>query len=447
MTKRKVAAWLLATVMMVQSCVCAFADDSIVIKDVSIVSEQKVEDISEEVEVRVGTSAYNKCFGEQLSGLSRELYNAFAANYVKNKKTGNYKYTFQTPLTFESKVDENKNIVQNEAYKNTMMKIAIAMQNAIDALKVDYPEIYWINDVRYATDAGASGTVEKCTVTVRGVTILPSEIYVGAAAKHSAYNDAVTKAVSSIKSSMGSASSRAFKVKYIHDYICKKAYYRVADETRIHSSEPLFLGDGGVVCEGYAKAFKVLCEKFGIPCACISGVAYNKSGQSEQHMWNYVQMDDGKWYLVDLTWDDQTKGIVYDYFLVGKNSKGFSNLIAKERKEYPDFSLSGYEHFVYPVLSDSAYAGRNNVLNANRVIKTTKISGLKKSITIKKGAKTTLKPKLTPSNSTQKITYVSSNKKIATVSSKGVVVGKGKGKAKITVKSGTKSFVVTVTVK
>ena len=81
------------------------------------------------------------------------------------------------------------------------------------------------------------------------------------------------------------------------------------------------------------------------------------------------------------------------------------------------------------------------------MIKTTKISGLKKSITIKKGAKTTLKPKLTPSNSTQKITYVSSNKKIATVSSKGVVVGKGKGKAKITVKSGTKSFVVTVMVK
>ena len=36
----------------------------------------------------------------------------------------------------------------------------------------------------------------------------------------------------------------------------------------------------------------------------------------------------------------------------------------------------------------------------------------KLSITIKKGSKTTLKPKLTPSNSTQKITYVSSNKKL-----------------------------------
>jgi uncharacterized protein YjdB len=47
----------------------------------------------------------------------------------------------------------------------------------------------------------------------------------------------------------------------------------------------------------------------------------------------------------------------------------------------------------------------------------------------------------------EKITYSSSNKSIATVSSSGVITGKKKGKTTITVKSGTKKVVVTVTVK
>ena len=48
----------------------------------------------------------------------------------------------------------------------------------------------------------------------------------------------------------------------------------------------------------------------------------------------------------------------------------------------------------------------------------------------KAGKKLTLKPSRTPITSTQKFTYKSSNKKIATVSSKGVIKGKKTGKAK-----------------
>lgn len=80
-------------------------------------------------------------------------------------------------------------------------------------------------------------------------------------------------------------------------------------------------------------------------------------------------------------------------------------------------------------------------------VKTTKISGLKKSVALKKGKKTTLKPVIAPFTSREKVTYRSSNKKVATVSSKGVVTAKKKGTAKITVRSGKKSYTVKIKVK
>ena len=67
----------------------------------------------------------------------------------------------------------------------------------------------------------------------------------------------------------------------------------------------------------------------------------------------------------------------------------------------------------------------------------------KSSATIAKGKTTTIKSKAAPAS---KVTYISSNKKVATVTSKGVVKGIRKGKATITVKCNgiTKKFVVTV---
>lgn len=79
-------------------------------------------------------------------------------------------------------------------------------------------------------------------------------------------------------------------------------------------------------------------------------------------------------------------------------------------------------------------------------VTTTRITGLKSKVTVKKGKKLALKPVLTPITSQQKFTYASSNKKVATVSKSGVITAKKAGTAKITVKSGKKKFVVTVTV-
>ena len=80
-------------------------------------------------------------------------------------------------------------------------------------------------------------------------------------------------------------------------------------------------------------------------------------------------------------------------------------------------------------------------------VKTTKITVPSSKVSLKKGKKVTLSPVVTPVTSQQKITYKSSNTKIATVSSKGVITAKKKGTAKIAVTSGSKKTTVTVTVK
>lgn len=79
-------------------------------------------------------------------------------------------------------------------------------------------------------------------------------------------------------------------------------------------------------------------------------------------------------------------------------------------------------------------------------VKTTKITGLKNKITLKAGKTTTLKPVLQPFTSQEKITYTSSNKRVVTVNSKGVLKAIGKGTARITVKSGKQKFVINVKV-
>lgn len=75
-------------------------------------------------------------------------------------------------------------------------------------------------------------------------------------------------------------------------------------------------------------------------------------------------------------------------------------------------------------------------------VKTAKVSGVAKKITLNKGKKYTLKPVITQ----EKVTYTSSNKKVAKVTSRGVITAKKSGTAKITVKSGKKKAVLTVTV-
>lgn len=82
-----------------------------------------------------------------------------------------------------------------------------------------------------------------------------------------------------------------------------------------------------------------------------------------------------------------------------------------------------------------------------KMIRTTKLTKVPKTLSLTTGKKYTLKPVVTPSNSQEKVTYKSSNTKIATVSSTGVITAKKVGKVTITVQSGKQKATVTLTVK
>ncbi len=77
-------------------------------------------------------------------------------------------------------------------------------------------------------------------------------------------------------------------------------------------------------------------------------------------------------------------------------------------------------------------------------IKSIKVNS--KKVTLKKGKKFTLEVTKNPITVSDKVTYTSSNKKVATVSGKGVIAAKNKGTCKITVKCGKKKATVNVKV-
>lgn len=109
------------------------------------------------------------------------------------------------------------------------------------------------------------------------------------------------------------------KVKAIHDYIINLASY---DQTYKKHTAYNTLINKSSVCEGYAAAAYRLFTEAGIKCRIITG-----DTEGGAHAWNIVFVD-GKWYNIDLTWDDPISSsgesiLRYDYFL--KNQKDFSD--------------------------------------------------------------------------------------------------------------------------
>ena len=93
------------------------------------------------------------------------------------------------------------------------------------------------------------------------------------------------------------------KIKAIHDYLCEISTYDAVATN--DAFDILYLHHGS--CMGYSMSFSLIMQECGIPC---------KVATSTNHAWNAVQVD-GKWYNIDVTWDDATDKISYDFFLKG----------------------------------------------------------------------------------------------------------------------------------
>ena len=323
--------------------------------------------------------AYQDGYGEQLSGDMAVLYRNMKAAWVDAGSM--QEVWFRVPDAQEEKeahsfwiYPEQKedgtwsnHLAKNEEYQRLTRAV---VQQAYDAFIYDYPEAFWLGScsytVSYQPSSNAYKNGEPVVCYLRSIKVKPNERYAGAGdpVEIAAFQQAVEQTAAEIKETLSDQPDRYEQVLAIHDYLCTHVSYK--ENSYAHTAAGVFLKNREVVCEGYAKAFKILCGRVGIPAVLIPGGALKSNGTREGHMWNYVQMEDGFWYMLDTTWDDQKTYISRKYFLSGGEEKGFTgNTIAVERQElYTNFSKSEYSvNFALPVLSDQGYSARHSSAN------------------------------------------------------------------------------------
>ena len=236
---------------------------------------------------------------------------------------------------------------------------------AKDAFDLEHPEAWFIDssDLSFRVTQGQNGDLHA---------------YVGIGKEDNYYVDGVNStgdvqkktsaldsAIQSIVNGAGSYSTDAKKVKYVHERITKSISYRYETDCApenagyIRTVYALVTHEG--VCEGYARSFQYVLNELGIPCVLIHGA--QTSGVPEMHMWTAVRLE-GKWYVVDPTWDDP---VVLD--TNGNIKTGQDGLDGGERENYllvgqdvigANWKPSGYVstgtmEFMYPEIALISY--------------------------------------------------------------------------------------------
>lgn len=231
-------------------------------------------------------------------------------------------------------------------------------QTAWDALMLDNPNIFFINTSNITLQSKSDRKIWEKTPRY-SYKLMPKQgkkYYMDTWQTQDEVENAIKEVDEKAKNIIASAKgSRYDKVKYIHDYIVDNAEYDNSDRTNNGNIYGLLI-EKNAVCEGYAKAFQYLLNLLDIPNIIVYGEGINSNNNAEYHSWNYVQMDDEKWYAVDTTWDDPivigngriTEDIKHEYFLKGSDSF-FNN-----HKESNDVSGTG-QNFKYIEISKTDY--------------------------------------------------------------------------------------------
>ncbi|MBR3639706.1 MAG: hypothetical protein IKN50_03780 [Clostridia bacterium] len=185
-----------------------------------------------------------------------------------------------------------------------------AVSRAATAFLYDKCELFTVDDVYYYTDGGTLYLSPKNQEYWEYMSSLDKY--------QKAFDEKVAAAVAEIEKNCSNDYEKAL---YAHDYLVKNAFYDhdAVDEVMNYptSYSPVHdlifsaygaLVNGQCVCAGYAKAYKVLLDRLGIPCVYVVGwgdVVRSDVG----HAWNRIVLD-GESYYVDITWDDclESKG-------------------------------------------------------------------------------------------------------------------------------------------
>ena len=310
-------------------------------------------------------------FYAYLNQWQKDVYNGVLnAGLDSADSTNGVLITFTTPITCQNTTASLTAEAQETFY--------LAARGGIAALTEDHPELFWLGGYSaslvdaYAYPNGNGYDIEiqsiRCKIQYK------TTVY----ADKASVTDYYTRMMAAFDAFEVKGYTRYEKVKSIHDTIAKQVTYdpnfdNANANGTAHEPTSVFLEPFLPVCEGYAEAFKMLCDREGIPCVIVVG----KSGD-DGHAWNYVKMEDGKWYAVDLTWDDKSS-IYYDYFLVGANSTNryFGNdTTTFEDKHTPTGDRFGDGLYIlpYPALSQTAYA--QTLGNANTDIAVRKADGI-----------------------------------------------------------------------
>ena len=199
---------------------------------------------------------------------------------------------------------------------NVTGNVSYSLKDLINALLNDYPyELFW-----YDKTAGVSTITSYYSVEFS----FPVSVNYSESGSARTTKTNAEKIASASKAAKNAAAVldgidpnwSDYKVlTYFKDEICKRVSYNTsaAQNTNTKYGDPwqlIYVFDDdtntNVVCEGYSKAFKYLCDMYDfhsdISCDIITGqmATYSASGG---HMWNSVKIND-KYYLADVTNSD-----------------------------------------------------------------------------------------------------------------------------------------------
>ena len=234
-----------------------------------------------------------------------------------------------------------------------------AVSRAATAFLYDRCELFTVDDVYYYTDGGTLYLSPKNQEYWEYMSSLDKY--------QKAFDEKVAAAVAEIEKNCSNDYEKAL---YAHDYLVKNAFYDhdAVDEVMNYptSYSPVHdlifsaygaLVNGQCVCAGYAKAYKVLLDRLGIPCVYVVGwgdVVRSDVG----HAWNRIVLD-GESYYVDITWDDclESKGsdgkfeysgtILHNYFNVTTDELEKTHKIDEDMFDQPDCYADDYNYFIY----------------------------------------------------------------------------------------------------